>query len=55
MRALREAEQQAGQPLSLEQVAACFRRIRPEKVWPLLDTLTALSLLRWTDSGYASN
>jgi len=38
----------------LEQVAARFKRTKPEKVRPLLDTLAALSLLRLTDSGYAS-
>ncbi|MDF7810913.1 DNA methyltransferase [Hymenobacter sp. YC55] len=54
MQAVRDAVQQAGHPLNLEQVAACFRRTKPEKVRPLLDTLTTLSLLRLTESGYAS-
>ena len=54
MQALRDAIQQAGQPLTTEQVAARFKRTRPEKVRPLLDTLAALSLLRLTDNGYAS-
>ncbi|MBO3273460.1 class I SAM-dependent DNA methyltransferase [Hymenobacter defluvii] len=54
MQALRDAIQQAGQPLTIEQVAARFKRTKPEKVRPLLDTLAALSLLRLTDSGYAS-
>jgi hypothetical protein len=55
MQALCEATQQAGQPLTSEQVAARFRRTRPEKVRPLLDTLAALSLLRLTEGGgYAS-
>jgi len=54
MQALRDAIQQAGQPLTTEQVAARFKRTKPEKVRPLLDTLAALSLLRLTDNGYAS-
>jgi len=51
MQAVRDAVQQAGQPLAAAQVAARFRRTKPEKVQPLLDTLTALSLLRRTESG----
>ncbi|WP_445991663.1 methyltransferase family protein [Hymenobacter aerilatus] len=46
MPALRDVIQQAGQPLTPEQVAARFKRTKPEKVRPLLDTLAALSLLR---------
>jgi hypothetical protein len=51
MQAVRDAVQQAAQPLSAAQVAARFRRTRPEKVQPLLATLTALSLLRYTQEG----
>ncbi|GAA3995998.1 hypothetical protein GCM10022408_03210 [Hymenobacter fastidiosus] len=51
MQAVRDAVQQAGQAVSTAQVAARFRRTRPEKVQPLLDTLTALSLLRQTEEG----
>ena len=51
MQAIRDAVQQAGQGLSAAQVAARFRRTKPEKVQPLLDTLTALSLLRQTEEG----
>ena len=40
--------------LTTEQVAARFKRTKPEKVRPLLDTLAALSLLRLTDNGYVS-
>jgi hypothetical protein len=51
MQALRDALQQAGQPLSAAQVAASFRRLKPEKVEPLLATLAALSLVRQTPEG----
>jgi hypothetical protein len=51
MQAVRDAVQQAGQAVSAAQLAARFRRTRPEKVQPLLDTLTALSLLRQTEDG----
>ncbi len=51
MQALRDALQQAAQPLTAAQVATCFRRLKPEKVEPLLQTLTALSLLRQTPEG----
>jgi hypothetical protein len=51
MQAIRDVVQQSNQPLSHTQVAALFRRVRPEKVQPLLDTLTALSLLRLTPEG----
>lgn len=55
MHAVRDAVQQAGQALTGVQVAARFRRTKPERVQPLLDTLTALSLLRRTEEGaYAS-
>jgi hypothetical protein len=43
--------QQAGQPVSPAQVATQFRRTRAEKIRPLLDTLTALALLRRTPEG----
>ena len=51
MQALRDALQQAAQPLSAAQVAARFRRLKPEKVEPLLATLAALSLVRQTPEG----
>lgn len=51
MRAVRDVVQQAEVPLPAAQVAARFRRTKPEKVQPLLDTLTALALLRQTDAG----
>ncbi|WP_082455741.1 class I SAM-dependent DNA methyltransferase [Hymenobacter sp. AT01-02] len=51
MQAVRDAVQQAGQALTGPQVAARFRRTKPERVQPLLDTLTALSLLRRTEEG----
>jgi SAM-dependent methyltransferase len=46
MQAVRAVVQQAMTPLTAAQVAACFQRTRPEKVRPLLDTLTALALVR---------
>ncbi|WP_139923201.1 DNA methyltransferase [Hymenobacter sp. DG01] len=51
MQAIRDAVQQAGQSVTAAQVAARFRRTKPERVQPLLDTLTALSLLRTTEEG----
>ncbi|WP_126546678.1 hypothetical protein [Hymenobacter amundsenii] len=51
MQALRDAVQQAGQPLSAAQVAARFKRTPATKVQPLLATLAALSLLRETEEG----
>lgn len=51
MQALRDALQQAGQPLSATQVAARFKRLKPEKVEPLLATLAALALIRQTPEG----
>ncbi|WP_165963605.1 methyltransferase family protein [Hymenobacter radiodurans] len=51
MQAVRDAVQQSPNPLTAAQVAARFRRTKPEKVQPLLDTLTALSLLRPTEEG----
>jgi hypothetical protein len=51
MQALRDALQQAAQPLSAAQVAARFKRLKPEKVEPLLATLAALSLIRLTPEG----
>ena len=53
MQALRDTLQQAAQPLSAAQVAGRFRRVKPEKVEPLLATLAALSLVRQTPEGYA--
>ncbi|GAA4369381.1 class I SAM-dependent DNA methyltransferase [Hymenobacter saemangeumensis] len=54
MQALRDVLQQAAQPLSAAQVAARFKRLKPEKVEPLLDTLVALALLRHTEEGYVA-
>ncbi|KAA9327621.1 hypothetical protein F0P96_16725 [Hymenobacter busanensis] len=54
MQALRDALQQAAQPLTAAQVAAKFKRLKPEKVEPLLATLAALSLIRHTPEGYAA-
>jgi hypothetical protein len=51
MQVLRDALQQAARPLSSVQVAASFRRVKPEKVEPLLATLAALSLVRQTPEG----
>ena len=51
MQALREALQQAAQPRSAAQVAAGFKRLKPEKVEPLLATLAALSPVRQTPEG----
>lgn len=45
MQALCDALQQAARPLSTVQVAAGFQRVRPEKLEPLLATL---SLVRQT-------
>lgn len=38
------------EPVSSAQVAARFRRTRPERVQPLLDTLAAMSLVRFVES-----
>ncbi|SFP79541.1 Type II restriction/modification system, DNA methylase subunit YeeA [Hymenobacter arizonensis] len=51
MRAIRMVVQQSEKPLTTGQVAAYFIRTRPEKVRPLLDTLTALALVRPTLEG----
>jgi len=51
MQALRDALQQAGQPLTATQVAARFKNVKPAKVEPLLATLAALALLRQTSEG----
>lgn len=51
MRAVRDLVQQADGPQQTAQVAARFSRTKPEKVQPLLDTLTALALLRRTEEG----
>jgi len=51
MQTIRDVVQQAGVPLSTKQVAAYFARTKPEKVQPMLDTLTALALLRQTPEG----
>ena len=55
MQAVRDAVQQAAQPLTAAEVAARFERTKPATVQPLLDTLAALSLLRRTaEGGYAA-
>ena len=55
MQAIRTLVQQAGQPLRAAQVASQFKRVKIDKVQPLLDTLTALALLRLTpENTYAS-
>jgi hypothetical protein len=46
MLAVRAVVQQAAQPLSSAEVAARFRRTRPERVQPLLDTLELMALVR---------
>ncbi|MDO7849938.1 hypothetical protein Q5H92_26500 [Hymenobacter sp. M29] len=51
MQALRDALQQAAQPLTAAQVATRFKRLKPDKAEPLLQTLAALSLLRQTPEG----
>jgi hypothetical protein len=51
MQAVRAVVQQAVTPMTVVQVAACFQLTRPEKVRPLLDTLTALALVRPTLEG----
>ncbi|RZJ92073.1 MAG: hypothetical protein EOO60_07360 [Hymenobacter sp.] len=51
MQAVRAVAQQAVTPMTVVQVAACFQRTRPEKVRSLLDTLTALALVRPTLEG----
>ncbi|UOQ71421.1 hypothetical protein [Hymenobacter cellulosilyticus] len=53
MQTLRDALQQAAQPQTAAQVAARFKRLKPEKVEPLLATLAALSLIHHTEEGYA--
>ncbi|MCY7353465.1 MAG: hypothetical protein LH606_22865 [Cytophagaceae bacterium] len=52
MQAVRDVVQQAPQPLTTAQVAARFEKLKPDNVQPLLDTLTALALLRTTEQGY---
>jgi hypothetical protein len=51
MQAVRAVVAQAAAPVTVDQVAARFRRTRPERVRPLLDTLTALALVRPTPEG----
>ncbi len=51
MQAVRAIVSQAAAPVTVDQVAARFRRTRPERVRPLLDTLTALALVRPTPEG----
>ena len=46
MQVVRGIVQQASQPLSSAQVAACFRGSSAKKVQPLLDTLAIMSLIR---------
>lgn len=51
MQAVRDAVQQSGGPVSVAQVAARFGKLRPATVQPLLETLSALALLRQTEDG----
>ena len=51
MLALRDALQQAAQPLTAALVAARVKCVKYDKIAPLLQTLTALSLLRQTPAG----
>jgi hypothetical protein len=51
MQAVRDVVQQAGGPVRVTQVAAQFGKLRPATVQPLLDTLSALALLRQTEEG----
>ncbi len=51
MQAVRDAVQQADGPQRPAQVAALFGRTKPVTVQPMLDTLTALALLRRTEEG----
>ena len=50
MQAVRDVVQQAPTPLTARQVAARFAGAGPTKVQPILDSLAALSLLRWVDA-----
>jgi hypothetical protein len=51
MQAVRAVVAQAAAPVTVDQVAARFRRTRPERVRSLLDTLTALALVWPTPEG----
>ena len=51
MQAVRAVVAQAAAPITIDQVAARFRRTRPERVQPLLDTLEMLKLVRFTPEG----
>jgi hypothetical protein len=51
MQAVRAVVVQAATPITIDQVAARFRRTRPERVQPLLDTLEMLRLVRFTPEG----
>jgi hypothetical protein len=51
MQAVRAVVAQAATPITIDQVAARFRRTRPERVQPLLDTLEMLKLVRFTPEG----
>ena len=51
MQAVRTVVVQAATPITIDQVAARFRRTRPERVQPLLDTLEMLKLVRFTPEG----
>jgi hypothetical protein len=53
IQAVREVVTQAPAPLTMQQVAARFAGAGPAKIQPILDTLTALSLLRWVEAGNA--
>ena len=53
IQAVREVVTQAPAPLTTSQVAARLAGAGPAKIQPILDTLTALSLLRWVEAGNA--
>jgi len=56
IQAVRDVVTQAPAPLTLKQVAARFAGAGPAKVQPILESLAALSLLRWveTENAYAA-
>ena len=51
MQAIRNLVQQSPEPITARQVAGQFQKVATDKVQPLLDTLTALALLRLTPNG----
>jgi hypothetical protein len=51
MQAIRDSVYKAGVPLDAKQIAASFQRANAAKIQPLLDTLSALALVRQTSEG----